>query len=138
MKSGVDFTRQPLQFELNSNPELHNTPNDPLKYLTLWNLVFASTAKGADSTWRGNREISDVLLQIVVEMCTKASQIVLDISASTGASHRACVASRRHFIGFEANKDIFNALLKPLCESNNSIDDDDDNSDDNPRPGLRN
>ena len=35
VKSGADFTRWSLQFKLNSDPELHNTPNDPLKYLTL-------------------------------------------------------------------------------------------------------
>ena len=139
VKLGMDFTRRPLQFELNSNPELHNTPNDPLKYLTLWNLISAPTAKDADSTWCGNREISDVLLQIIFEMCTKASQIVLDISASTRVSHRACTAFGWHFIGFEANKDIFDALLKPLCESGDSIDDnDDDYSDEDPRRGLRN
>ena len=97
------------------------------------------TAKGADSTRRGNGEISDVLLQIIVEMCTKASQIVLDISASTGASHQACTASGWHFIGFEADKDIFDALLKPLCKFGNSTDDDDnDDSDEDPRLGLRN
>ena len=138
VKSGANFTRRSLQFELNSDPELHNTPNDPLKYLTFWNLVSAPTAKGANSTWRGNREIFDVLLQIVVEMCTKASQIVLDISASTGASHRTCAASGWHFIGFKADKDIFNALLKPLCESSDSTDDDDDDSNNDPRPGLYN
>ena len=63
---------------------------------------------------------------------------MLDISASTGASHRACAASGWHFIGLEADKDIFNALLKPLCESGDSTNDDDNDSDDYPRAGLRN
>ena len=58
---------------------------------------------------------------------------MLDISASTGASHLACTASRRHFIGFKADKDIFDALLKPLCGFGNSSDDDeDDDSDEDP------
>ena len=72
-------------------------------------------------------------------MCTKVSQIVLDISASTWAFQQACTTSRRHFIGFEVDKDIFDALLKPLCESGNSTDDDkDDDSDKDPRPSLSN
>ena len=135
VNSGADFTRRPLQFQLNSDLESHSTANDPLKFLTLWNLLSVPTAKDADSTWRGNREISDVLLQIVIEMCTKASQIVLDISR---ASHRACTASRRHFISFKADKDIFDVLLKPLCELGDSIDDDkDDDSNKDPQPSLR-
>ena len=50
VKSGADFIRQPLQFQLNLDPELYNTADDPLKFLTLWNLLSAPTAKDVDST----------------------------------------------------------------------------------------
>ena len=64
---------------------------------------------------------------------------MVDIFSSTGASHRACTTSRKHFIGFEADKDIFDALLKPLCESSDFTNDNkDDDSDEDPRPGLCN
>ena len=126
MKSGLDFDRRLLQFQLNSDPELYNTTNDLLKFLTLWNLLSAPIAKDANSTWHGNREISNVLFQIMIEMYTKTTQIVVDISASTGASHRACTTSRWHFIGSKADKEIFDVLLKPLCEFGNSNDDDEE------------
>ena len=137
VKSGADFPRQPLPFQLNSDLELQNTADDPLKYLTLWNLVSAPTSKDENSTWRDNREISDVLVQIVIEMCSKVGHMEVDISASTGASYRACNASGCHFIGFESNKEIYDILLRPLCESSDSSDDDNDDSDDDPRPGVR-
>ena len=137
VKSGVDFPWQPPPFQLNSDLELQNTTDDPLKFLTLWNLVSAPTSKDENSTWHDNREISDVLLQIVIEMYSKVGHTVVDISASTGASYRACNASGRHFIGFESNKEIYDILLRPLCESGDSSDDDDDNSDVDPRPGVR-
>ena len=70
----------------------------------------------ADGTpWRGSREISDVLYQVLIEMCSKSGHLVANLSASTSASYRACKASRRHFFGMEADQRIFNALLKPLC-----------------------
>ena len=65
--------------------------------------------------WRGSCEILNVLYQVIIEMCSKPSQVVADLSASTGASYRACKASGRHFFGLEADKSIYNALLKPLC-----------------------
>ena len=69
----------------------------------------------ADGTpWLGSREILDVLYQVLIEMCSKPSHLVTDLSASTGASYRACKASGRHFFRMEADKKIFNALLKPL------------------------
>ena len=137
VKSGADFPRQPPPFQLNSDLELQNTADDPLKFLTLWNLVSSPTSKDENSTWRGNRKILDVLFQIVIEMCSKVGHTVVDISASTGASYRACNASDRHFIGFESDKEIYNMLLRPLCESSDSNDDDDDDSDDDPRLGVR-
>ena len=70
----------------------------------------------ADGTpWRGSREISDVLYQVLTEMCSKPGHLVANLLASTSASYRACKASGRHFFGMEADKRIFNALLKPLC-----------------------
>ena len=72
----------------------------------------------ADGTpWRGSCEISDVLYQVIIEMCSKPSHVVADLSASTGASYRACKASGCHFFGLEADKRIYNALLKPLCNT---------------------
>ena len=62
---------------------------------------------------------------------------MVDISASTRASYRACIASGRDFIGFEFDKEIYDVLLRPLCESGDSSDDDDDDSDDDLRPGVR-
>ena len=137
MKSSADFPRQPPPFQLNSDLELQNTVDDPLKFLTIWNLVSSPTLKDENSTWRGNRKISDILFQIVIEMCSKVGHTVVDILASTGASYRACNASSRHFIGFESDKEIYDVLLRPLCESGDSNDDDDDDSDDDPRPGVR-
>ena len=63
--------------------------------------------------------MSDVFFQIVVEMCTLPVQVVVDISAFTRASARACKASSCHFFGFENDQDIFDILLKPLCDSRN-------------------
>ena len=65
--------------------------------------------------WRGSREISDVLYQVIIEMCSKPEQLVADLSASTGASFRACKANGRYYFGMEGNKRIFTELLKPLC-----------------------
>ena len=138
VKSGADFPRQPPPFQLNSDRELQNTADDPLKFLTLWNHVSAPTLKDENSTWRGNCDILDVFFQIVIEMCSKVGHTVVDISASTGASYRACNASGRHFIGFESDKEIYDILLRPLCESGDSTDDDDDDdSDVDPRLGVR-
>ena len=63
---------------------------------------------------------------------------MVDISASTGASYRACNASDHNVIGFESDKEIYDMLLRPLCESSDSSDDDDDDSDDDPRLGVLN
>ena len=57
-------------------------------------------------------------------MRTKISQIVVDISASTKPSHQTCTTLGCHFIGFEPDKEIFDCLVKPLCEFDNSSNDD--------------
>ena len=72
------YNRLPLPFTLNADKEFSGTPEDPLRYLTLTNVV-SSPALMADGTpWRGSREISDVLYQIIIEMCSKPG-VVLQI-----------------------------------------------------------
>ena len=118
VKTGImkddQFDRLPLPFSLNADPELQDTPKDPLCYLTLTNVVTNPSLTANGTPWQGNREISDVLYQVIIEMCSKPGQVVADLSASTGASYRACKASGRHFFGLEADKRIYNALLKTL------------------------
>ena len=63
-------------------------------------------------------------------MCTKLGQVVVDITASTSASTRACKASGRHFFGFEPDAKIFDALLKALCDLTEDDDGDKDDDDD--------
>ena len=83
----------------------------------LSNHVSNPTLKASGGAWQGNHEMSDVLYHIVVEMCTLPGQAVVDITASTSASARACDASSRHFFGFESHQEIFDILLKPICDS---------------------
>ena len=64
--------------------------------------------------WHGSCKISDVLYQVLIEMCSKPGHLVANLSTLTGASYRACKASGHYFFGMEADKRIFNALLKPL------------------------
>ena len=109
------FNRLPLPLTLNADQELRNTAEDPLRYLTLTNVVTNPSLKANGKPWRGSREISDVLFQVIIEMCTKPGHLVADLSTSTGASYRACMASGQHFFGLEPDKEIFSALLKPLC-----------------------
>ena len=54
-------------------------------------------------------------------MCMKPSQLVVDLLALTSASYKACKASSRHFFGLEPNKEIFNALLKPLSSHSEEL-----------------
>ena len=108
VKTGIfkddQYNRLPLPFTLNADKELTGTPEDPLPYLTLTNMV-SSPALMADGTpWRGSREISDVLYQVIIQMCSKPEQLVVDLLASTGASFRACKASGRHYFGMERDK----------------------------------
>ena len=66
-------------------------------------------------------------------MCSSLGQLVVDIIASTGASARACQALGRHFFGFEPDKEIYDALLMPLCDAIDSSLDEDDDTDEDPR-----
>ena len=109
------FNQLPLPLTLNANRELRNTAEDPLRYLTLTNVVNNPSLKANGTLWHRSHEISDVLFQVIIEMCTKPGHLVADLLASTGASYRACMASGRHFFGLEPDREIFIALLKPLC-----------------------
>ena len=119
VKTGIlkddQFDKLLLSFNLNADLELQDTPEDPLRYLTLTNVVTNPSLMANGTPWRGSCEISDVLYQVIIEMCTKPGQVVADLSASTSASYRACKASNRHFFGLRADKKIYNVLLKPLC-----------------------
>ena len=119
MKTGIfrddRFNRLPLPLTLNTDRELKDTVEDPLRYLTLTNVVNNPSLKANGTPWRGSREISDVLFQFIIEMCTKPGHLVADLLASTGASYRVCMVSSRHFFGLQPDREIFTALLKPLC-----------------------
>ena len=119
VKTGIfkddQYNRLPLPFTLNADKELNATSEDPLRYLTLTNVVSSPTLMADGTPWHGSREILDVLYQVIIEMCSKPGQLVADLSASTSASFRACKASDRHYFGMEGNKQIFTELLKPLC-----------------------
>ena len=126
VKKGANFHRKPVPLQLQCDPQLSGTPQDPLKYMALTNVVSLPALDKSGKPWRGNREISDVLFQILIEMCSRPNQIVVDISASTGGSARACKASRRHFFGLEADREIYEALLRPLCTASKVTDESDD------------
>ena len=108
------FSRLPTPLTLNADPELRGMPKDPLRYLALSNVVSNPSLMADGTSWCRNCKISDVLYQVLVEMCSKSGHLVADLSALTGASYKACKVSGRHFFGMEADKRIFNALLKPL------------------------
>ena len=96
--------------------------------MALTNIVSSPALNKSGKPWHGNQEIFDVLFQILIEMCPRPSQIVVDVSASIGASARACKASGRHFFGLEADRVIYEVLLKPFCtafEVTDKSDDDD-------------
>ena len=65
-------------------------------------------------------------------MCSSPGQLVVDITTSTGASTQACQASGCHFFGFELNKEIYDALLIPLCDGSDSCSNEDDDTDEDP------
>ena len=100
------FNRLPLPLTLNANQELRDTTEDPLRYLTLTNVVNNPSRKANGTPWRRSREISDVIFQVIIEMCIKPGHLVADLLASTGASYKACMASGRHFFGLEPDREI--------------------------------
>lgn len=110
------WARLPKPFKLNSDPLTANTPEDPIRYLSLTNYVEKPALDDSGNLWRGPHEKSDVLFQILIDMCSKPGDLVVDLSASTGASLRACRASGRHFFGIEEDTDIYNGILKELIK----------------------
>ena len=104
-----------MPFTLNADKELTRTLEDPLRYLTLINMVSSPEIMADGTPWHGSREISDVLYQVIIEMCSKPRQLVADLLVSTGASFRAYKASSCHYFGMEGDKRIFTELPKPLC-----------------------
>ena len=69
-----------------------------------------------------------MLFQILIEMCSKPNQIVVDTSTSTSGSACACKASGRHFFCLEADREIYEVLLKPLCIASEVTDESDDDN----------
>ena len=130
IKTGDSFQQKPLIYKFHIDPDLQISTEDPLRFWMLSNHVSNPTLKASGGAWRGNWEMSDVLYQIVVEMCTLLGQIVVDISASNGASAWACRASSRHFFGFESDQEIFDVLLKPICDSSDDAPLDDEGDED--------
>ena len=65
VKTGIfkddQYNRLPLLFTLNANKELTGTPEDPLRYLTLTNVVSSPMLMAVGTPWRGSHKISDVL-----------------------------------------------------------------------------
>ncbi|KAG0566984.1 hypothetical protein KC19_7G101700 [Ceratodon purpureus] len=108
--------RLPIPLRLNSDPQLVNTPEDPLKFLCLTNFVENPATDGKGNLWRGPHEKSEVFMQVLIDMCSKPGDVVVDLAASTGASLRACRASGRHYFGIEEDTTIFDAVLQPLLK----------------------
>ena len=108
------YNRLLLPFTLNTDPELRDTLEDPMHYLTLTNIVLNPSLMAGGTPWQKRREILDVLYQVIIEMCSKPKQLIGDLSASTSASYRPSKASGRHFFGLGADMRIYNVLLKPL------------------------
>jgi hypothetical protein len=106
----------PIPLALNPNLDLIGTIDDPIKYLSLRNTVSIISMTKTGELWRGQREKSDVFFHILIEACSSDGFVVADLSASTGASFRACRASGRHFVGLERDKRIFDELLRPLIK----------------------
>jgi hypothetical protein len=112
VSKGVSWNRRPRPLKLISDPDLANTNEDPIKFLSLRNTVLTPTMNQDGKPWRGAKEKSDTFFQILIEACSSPGSIVADLTASTGASLKACCASGRQFVGFENDFDIYHALLK--------------------------
>ena len=54
------FSRLPTPLTLNADQELRGTPEDPLRYLTLSNVVSNPSLMPDDTPWRGSCEISNM------------------------------------------------------------------------------
>lgn len=105
-----------MPLALNSNPNLTNSNADPIKYLSIDNAVLTSTVMLNGTLWQEARKKLDVFFQILIEACSKEGAMVVDLTASTGASLRTCRASGCHFFGLELDSKIFDSLLKPMLK----------------------
>jgi hypothetical protein len=110
------WDRAPTPLVLNADTDLAGTNDDLIKYLSLRNIVSSFSVSKTGEPWCGSREKSDVFMQILIEACSNEGTVVVDLSALTGTSFRACRASGRHFVGLERDKRIFDELLKPLVK----------------------
>jgi DNA modification methylase len=111
------WDRKPEPPNLNPDPELVDTIEDPIKLLSIQNSVLSPSLMPNRKPWRGACEKSNVFFQILIEACSSEGSIIIDLTASTGASLRACRTSGRHFFGLEKDPKIYDALLKPLLKS---------------------
>ena len=94
VKSGdVNWPRMPQKLKLHSNPDFAGTAEDPIKYLLLKNIVTSPAMMLNGEPWRGAREKSNIFFQLLIDACSKFGDTVVDLTASTGASLRACRAS---------------------------------------------
>jgi hypothetical protein len=113
---GVTWERAPVPLALHPDLDLTDSYADPIKYLSIANTVLNPALMSNGAPWRGPREKSPVFFQILIEACSKEGAVVVDLTASTGASLRACRASGRNFFGLESDSKIFDSLLKPMLK----------------------
>ena len=85
MNKGVNWNRRPRPLKIIPDPILVNTNKDPIKFLSLQNIVLAPTMNQDGKPWRGAKEKSDIFFQILIEACSLLGSIVVDLTASTGA-----------------------------------------------------
>ena len=95
----VNRPRMPQKLKLHSNPDFAGTVEDPIKYLLLKNIVTSPAMMPNGEPWRGAKEKFDIFFQLLIDVCSKFGDTVVDLTTSTGASLRACRASGLHFIG---------------------------------------
>jgi DNA modification methylase len=107
------WDRKLAPLNLNPDPELVDTIEDPIKLLSIWNSVLMPNGK----SWHGAREKSNIFFQILIEACSSEGSIVTDLTTSTRTSLKVYRASGRHFFGLEKDPKIYDALLKPLLKS---------------------
>ena len=65
------FSRLPIPLTFNTDQELRGTLEDPLRYLTLSNVVSNPSLMPDGTPWCRNRKILDMLYQVLIEMCSK-------------------------------------------------------------------
>ena len=68
VKKGANFHRKLVPLQLQSDPQLSDIPQDPLKYMALTNIMSSPALDKSRKPWHGNREISDMLFQILIDV----------------------------------------------------------------------